>query len=238
MRSHFLHKPLAVFSLLVCSLFVTSPLFAFLANPDFDQGADNLEGYGAFAVWFQPASTFIFASPYGLADAPVTADGGGTAVFGMNTQLAAEDAFFVGATQEMSFFQDLWTPDNTIAETPTVDLYGQTIVFSGFAEVTEAYAPGNVGQAFIQFIDTDWNGFIASSVDVSTLGPSGAFSLSATVPAGGLNIVQVGFRNSGIEGTAGQMTISGLSVVPEPGSLGLLALGALGIGMARRRRLI
>ncbi len=229
-----MRKSLVVCTLVVGSLFTASPLMAnLLVNPNFNQGPDNLDGYEAFAFWQQGAVSF--GSGWGLADAPFTADGGGTAVFGMNTQLATDDPFWIGASQVMTIQQNFWTPDNT-ESLPGVDLYGQTLTFSGTALVTEPYAPGNLGEIFIQFLDQSWNAIGYFPTDVSALGPSGAFSITATVPDSGLNIVQVGFRNSGIEGTAGEMTVSGLVLVPEPGSFGLLALGALGISMVRRRR--
>jgi hypothetical protein len=208
-----------------------------LMNPNFNQGPTNLDGYEAYASFQQGAAAIN--SAWGLADAPVVADGSGTAVFGMNTQLATADPFWSGATQEMTFQQNFWTPDNNAGVGTTVDLYGQTVTFSGIAQVTEAYASGNGGIAFIQFLDTTYNATFIESVDVSTLGPSGAFSLSVLAPDNGLNIIQVGFRNSGIEGTAGEMTISNLSVtaVPEPSVYALAAsLLALGVVMLRRRR--
>jgi hypothetical protein len=208
-----------------------------VVNPNFNQGPDNLLGYEAFASWSQGAAGF--SSPWALADAPVTADGGGTAVFSMNTQLAAADPFWTGATQVMSFQQNFWTPDNNAGVTPTSNLYDQIVTFTGNAQVTQAYASGNQGEAFIQFLDFNYNAVAYVAVDVSTLGPSGAFSLSAATPMDGLNIIQIGFRNSGIEGTSGQMTISNLSftssAIPEPGSLLLLGLGSCGLLIRRRR---
>jgi hypothetical protein len=208
-----------------------------IVNPDFNQGPGNLEGYEAFAVWSKGAAGF--SSPWALADVPVVASGDGTAVFSMNTQLATADPFWAGATQNMSFQQNFWTPDNNAGETPTVDLYGQTITFTGNAQVTEAYAPGNTGLVFIQFLDQSFNSVAFVNVDVSTLDASGAFSLEAVAPASGLNTIQIGFRNSGIEGTAGQMTISNLSLtaVPEPSTYALgFGVLALGVVLLRRRR--
>lgn len=226
--------------LLTLAALVASPASAanIISNPNFNQGADNLEGYEAYAFFSQGATAFD--SAWGLADAPVTADGSGTAVFSMNTQLANDDSFWVGATQEMNFQQNFWTPDNNAGVTTTVDLYGNKLVFTGIAQVTQAYAAGNQGQVFIQFLDQSYNSVAFVPADVSTLGPSGGFILEADAPASGLNIIQIGFRNSGIEGTAGQMTISNLSLtaVPEPSTvgMGLMAAGVLTATMVRRRR--
>jgi hypothetical protein len=208
-----------------------------IVNPDFNQGPGNLEGYEAFASFTQGGTAIN--SNWGLADAPVVASGDGTAVFSMNTQLATADAFWAGATQAMSFQQNFWTPDNNAGVGATVDLYGQTITFSGNAQVTETYAPGNTGLVFIQFLDQSYNSVAFVTADVSTLDASGAFSLEAVTPASGLNIIQIGFRNSGIEGTAGQMTISNLSLtaVPEPSTYALgFGVLALGVVLLRRRR--
>jgi hypothetical protein len=212
-----------------------------LVNPGFDMGANNLDGYEAFAAWSKGADGF--SSPWGLADAPVVAPGDGTAVFAMNTQLAAADPFWSGATQAMTLQQNFWTVDNTASVPAGALNYGDTFTFSGNAAVSEAYAPGNVGLVFIQFLDKGWGATFFESIDVSTLPADGFFSLSTTIPAdASLNIVQVGFRNSGIEGTAGEMTISnlsvtlgGITVIPEPSMLSLLG-GVLALAFVARRR--
>lgn len=140
----------------------------------------------------------------------------------------------------MSFLQSFWTPDNIAGVTPTTNLYGQTITFSGNLEITEAYAAGNTAEAYILFLDSSSSYFDVggATLDVTSLS-GGSFSLEATVPASGLNIVQVGFRNMGIEGTAGEMTVSNLSVtaVPEPTTTALLGgLVVLGVVLMRRRK--
>lgn len=214
---------------MVAALPASSLVGNIVLNPDFNTGTNNLDSYEAFAEWFQPAGPAGFASAWALADAPVTADGSGTAVFRMNTQLALADAFWTGAEQVMTFQQNF-------APGP---LYSEIIQFTGVAIVTEAYAPGNLGEAFIQFLDTGWNSVFYAPIDVSTLGPSGVFSITATVPASGLNLVQIGFRNTGIEGTAGEMTVSDLSlvIIPEPRTYALLfGLFGLGVVLYRRRR--
>ncbi|MCD8481634.1 MAG: hypothetical protein LR015_02495 [Verrucomicrobia bacterium] len=208
-----------------------------LINPNFNQGANNLEGWEAFAAWSKGAAGF--SSAWALPDAPVVASGNGTAVFSMNTQLASADPFWVGATQVMSFQQNFWTPNNTANVPTTTDLYGLTITFSGIAQVTQAYAPGNLGEVFIQFLDTGFGSTLYQALDVSTLPASGEFSITAVVPNDGLNIIQVGFRNSGIEGTPGQMTISNLEFVaiPEPSTYAFgFGLMVLGFACWRRRR--
>lgn len=215
----------------------TSLMGNFVVNPNFNLGPDGLQGYEAFAAWSQGAAGF--SSAWGLADAPVVAPGNGTAVFGMNTQLAIADPFWAGATQEMSFQQNFWTPDNNAGVPAGPNLYNLELIFTGNAVVTQPYAAGNLGQAFIQFLDQSYNSVAFVAVDVTTLGPDGAFSLTALAPADGLNIIQIGFRNSGIEGTSGQMTISNLSfaVIPEPSTYALI-FGALGLlfVLYRRRR--
>lgn len=209
-----------------------------LPNGNFDQGAGNLGGWEAFANFEATNGTDTISSDWGLADAPVVAPGDGTAVFGMNDQLANDDSTWAGATQQMNFQANLWTPDNNAGVTPTVDLYGQTVTFSGNAVVTEAYAAGNTAEAFIQFLDQGYAQTFIETVDVTGLASGGAFEISALVPSGAaLNIVQVGFINSGIEGTAGEMTVSNLSVtaVPEP-SLMAAAAGLAGLGVVFMRR--
>lgn len=206
-----------------------------LVNASFNQGTNNLQGWEAFASWSKGAAAFN--SAWGLPDAPVVASGNGTAVFSMNTQLAQADPFWAGATQVMSFQQNFWTPNNNAGVPAGADLYGMSITFSGIAQVTEAYAPGNLGEVFIQFLDFGYNSTLYQALDVSSLPASGEFSITVLVPNDGLNIVQVGFRNTGIEGTAGQMTISNLDFVaiPEPSTYAL-AFGLLALGFAAWRR--
>jgi hypothetical protein len=235
-KSSCVRRALAASVVLLCGLFVASPVFGqnLMVNPNFNSGGDNLAGYEAFASWYQPVGDAGFASAWALADAPVTADGGGTAVFGMNDQLALADPFWSGASQEMSFQQNFWTPDNNAGVTPTVDLYDQLITFSGTIEVTEAFAAGNTSVAFIQFLD---QGYGATAFVTNDVTSSGAFSIQALAPSSGLNIIQVGFRNSGIEGTAGEITISDLSVtaIPEPATFAFMGIFGGAVLFIRRR---
>jgi hypothetical protein len=220
-------------------IFAVSPLLGnLIVNPNFNSGVNNLDGYEAFAFWSKGAASF--GSNWALADAPLTANGSGTAVFGMNTQLAAADAFWIGATQVMTIQQNFWTPDNKNNVTSTLDLYNQTLTFRGIAQVTEAYAAGNSGEVFIQFLDQNFDQIGYFAQDVALLDPVGLFELTATAPAGGLNIIQIGFRNSGIEGTAGQMTVSNLSLaaIPEPSTYAAILAAVMGlvvIGFRRRK---
>ncbi len=224
--------------LAIALLSATPALGNLVVNPNFNMGPDNLYGYEAYGFWVKGAASF--GSPWALADAPVTADGSGTAVFRMNTQLALADPFWTGATQIMTFQQNFWTPDNNVSVTPTVDLYDTIIQFTGKAVVTEAYAPGNQGLVFIQFLDQSWNAVYLNAIDVSTLPPSGEFSITAATPSGGLNIIQIGARNIGIEGTAGAMTLSDfrLTIVPEPAAYPLIAavLSLCALALRRRRQ--
>jgi hypothetical protein len=69
-------------------------------------------------------------------------------------------------------------------------------------------------EVFLEFLDSSFFP-TAESIIVDLTGQAPGvvpFSLSATCPAAGLNLVQVGFRNRGIEGTAGEIRISNLSV--------------------------
>jgi hypothetical protein len=133
----------------------------------------------------------------------------------------------------MTFQQNFWTPDNN-AGVPSTDLYNQTITFSGSVTVSEAFAAGNTSVAFIQFLDQGYNSTAFVTADVTS---SGAFSIDAVAPASGLNIIQVGFRNSGIEGTAGEITISDLSVtaIPEPATFAFMGIFGGAVLFIRRR---
>lgn len=204
-----------------------------LVNADFSNGFTGWEAFGNFV---QGAA--VINSAWGIADAPVVNNGNGSASFAMNSQLPTADPFWAGAAQNVSFQQNFWTPDNSIAVTPTTDLYGQTLTFTGSVSVTEGYAPGNSSVAFIQFLDTNFNAVVFETADVLNLA-GGTFSVEAVVPMSGLNIVQVGFRNSGTVSTAGEITFSNLSVtaVPEPSTYAAI-LGVIGLGLVwlRKRR--
>ena len=204
-----------------------------LVNADFSNGFTGWEAYGNFVQ-----GGAVINSGWGIADAPVVNNNDGSASFAMNTQLPTADPFWAGSAQNVSFQQNFWTPNNNAGVTPTTDLYGQTVTFSGTVSVTEGYAPGNSAIAFIQVLDASYGAAVFESVDVLNLS-GGTFSIQATVPSAPalMNIVQVGFRNSGTVSTAGEIMISNLSVtaVPEPSTYALI-LGVIGLAVVWKRR--
>ena len=138
-------KTLMMTGMLLCWGTVSANI---LTNADFTDGFTGWEAYANFVQ-----GGVAINSGWGIADAPVINNGNGSATFAMNTQLPTADAFWVGSSQNVSFQQNFWTPDNNAGVTPTTDLYGQTVTFSGTVTVTEAYAPGNSAIAFIQVLD-------------------------------------------------------------------------------------
>jgi len=73
-------------------------------------------------------------------------------------------------------------------------------------------------EIFIEFLDGTFAPIAPSvSLDVTSqgFGPK-PFSLQATCPPGGLNVVVVGFRHRGIEGTVGRVSISNVSLTAAP----------------------
>lgn len=73
----------------------------------------------------------------------------------------------------------------------------------------------STAEVFIEFLDNGETPTPESIVvDVTSQGPGPVpFSLSATCPVSSLNVVIVGFRHRGVEGTNGQIQVSNLSLI-------------------------
>ena len=197
----------------------------------FDFNCPNMENWVAFARFeTDPASPIqpsVFADYYDTCDAPftvltapVSGNFAGTATFGMNTEQALNPDW-AGATQYVYVGSVYWSPENSLGIRPFTNLRGRTVSFQGNVTVSEAYDPGNEGQIFIQIFDTDNNSVMYKALNLPEDNPStgdydyiyytkstGAFQIRTIIPESDINSVWVGFRNSGIVGTAGEMTIN------------------------------
>lgn len=197
-----------------------------LVNGTLDSGepaecpnTSNWSAYGSFSKAGQPNINDAWEE---ICLAPFVVTTPGFATFGMNDQLATDDANYIGASQVMSVYQDFWAPENSLGIRPFHELRGRGLIFSGTADITEAYAAGNTGEVFIQVLDLNFGVVQEASVDISvldedasngtTMDPvTGIFNIQINVTTSNINTVRVGFRNTGIEGTAGEMTVSNLS---------------------------
>lgn len=174
-----------------------------MVNGSFNQGTNNLDGWNGYQG----------APIVPLSGLPVTANGGGTAVFSVNTNVAP--AFFQ---------QDYWVLGNSANVSPSYDLAGQVVTFSGNV-IGAGYDAGSSGYVGIQFLDTSYSPTAETVwVDISDVNDAtsndgilmnspnpGDFSITVTVPTTPqLNIVQAEFRNiSSGAGATGAMTITG-----------------------------
>jgi hypothetical protein len=73
-------------------------------------------------------------------------------------------------------------------------------------------------EVFIEFLDSSFNPIAPSvSLDLTAQGSGKLpFRLQATCPSGGLNVVTVGFRHRGLEGSLGQIEVSNVSLTASP----------------------
>ncbi|MGC9450417.1 MAG: hypothetical protein ACP5I4_03130 [Oceanipulchritudo sp.] len=199
-----------------------------LVNGTLDSGlpaeCPNTSGWEAYAT-FTKAGEGDINSAWGICDAPFVVTTPGTATFGMNDQLALDDPNYAGADQVVTVYQNFWAPENSLGIRPTVNLRGKSLTFTGNVNDTlEPFASGNKGEVVVQLLGLSFNIATEKAVDINvddtdfsdgTLmdTTTGDFTIAVNVGDINLNAVRVGFRNTGIEGTAGEMVITNLSAV-------------------------
>ncbi|TWT78894.1 hypothetical protein CA13_02910 [Planctomycetes bacterium CA13] len=113
---------------------------------------------------------------------------------------------------------------------------GETVTFEGVVEAN-TFTTAHQASIFIRDFAPDFSSFTDTTIPLTL----GAFSIDLAADPGVGRHVQYGFNvvgeNVWVTDTApfGSATISVPSAVPEPGSLGFLALAAVGLVTRRRR---
>lgn len=203
--------------------------------------ASTLAGHSAVTVTVDPGATwlgfmnvfelpsngggYVFGSPWGTPDLRA-AFSGNTLTLSPNT-VADPAPFWYTAGPE--------SPGNKImAASMYVEinggLGGQTLNFTGRVSAN-SFTAAHTTKAFIKDFAPDYSSVVVTELPIT----NGTFTISlATINDPGRHI-QYGFETIGVNVWSTQVTPFGsISIVPEPATLGLAALG--GLAFLRRRR--
>ena len=168
---------------------------------------------------------FLWGSAWGTADLPATFDGPELTLAPNTNVYDPNDAYWVN-------------PDGSGAKWMNANMYvepgviGDTIDFSGLC-VENTFVADYTTDAFIKVLDPA-QGWITILEVYAPIVDGQPFSLSLEVPNTAGLVSQYGFQTNGAD--ANPATVDALGhvvVVPEPSSLGLLALSA--VALIRRR---
>jgi hypothetical protein len=188
-----------------------------ITNPDFSVGDDGKDGWTTFLNVFNPEGGYKYGTGW---------DTGTVTVLGNFVDLKVHPGWSdngngpadLGDTIENNFYSDFGG---------TPDFLGEDITFSGSFSEGVPFAEGASGVAFIKILDTGFQLLQFLTAD-PTESEDGTFSLTASVPEGGLGAVQVGFLTLGTAGADGSIRFSDLSLeVTEPAVTALMITGVL-----------
>lgn len=210
-----------------------------IIDDNFTTETPTMTDWLGYAV-FTATDTTVEEGPYNTTEAPFTVSGSNTATFGINDLKNDGAPQWDGATAEVSVYQSFPAPENTDGVRPYVNLRGRTMVFQGTAAISEAYASGNKGEVYIEFIDANNEVALYKALDISVDNPTtgdydnslmntstGQFRIYTYVPENNLNYINIGYRNTGVVDSAGEMNI--LSS-PVPNTIVSLATGSPWLG--------
>lgn len=91
-------------------------------------------------------------------------------------------------------------------------MQGLDVTYTGTVIVEEAFAGGATANAFIRVFNTGYSSFEDYFASVTS---TGDFTLQATIPASGIEAVQIGFETTGTPGSNGRIAASALRLVDD-----------------------
>ena len=249
--------------LIVCAVAACALLGTAVPSQAVDVTVDAAIANGFMNVFNLPVGTyptdlgdFQFASGWGFGDLVASfADpvltlapnniGDPNEYWYQNTSGTAPDPVFPGGPGQMG---NKIMNANAYAEVLDGSLAGQTLTFSGIVisdTLSLANNPGNTdlngnGWTIQAFIKDFAPGFGTPEVQYVDLPASGNFSVSLPLINDPARPVQYGFEVTGPNVWAGDEITFGygnavITAIPEPGTMVLLALGAAGLAVRRRR---
>ena len=176
---------------------------------------------------FDTSGNYLWGSGWGAADLRASWPTSTTLVLAPNTNCYnATDSYWVDPVTLLGIKS---MEANMYREWDGGLLSGQTVTFDYTVQANTLPA-GYVAQAFIKVLDPD-NGWATVQSTFLNLTP-GAGSLSLAV--GNYAVTQVGFMVRGLDvSSSDPVALTGVTIVPEPVTVGLLAIGGL---LLRRRK--
>jgi hypothetical protein len=179
---------------------------------------------------------YQFGTGWGISDLCTTFSNGGTTVTFTPNTIGDPNPYWYTPSGQPGATGNKIMVASLFAE--TTGLYsGQTVDFVGNVS-SYTLAEGYTFAAFVTDQDAAYNSYVTQSVPITS---TGDFSVSLATINDPTRHVQWGLRMAGpdvwITDVAGKgAVVLNASTVPEPSALALLALGALGPLVSRRRR--
>lgn len=200
---------------------------AMVVNGDFSSGFDGWQGTGVSGEFFNLGYAVAASGSGDVSQAEVES------FLGLSTSL--DDLGFGNATEGSAFKQDI-----------TVEA-GDVLTFD-FNFLTNEYTPSDYNDFGFFSVSPDpislastGSDFVSSAMILDGVGfesETGDQSYSYTFASAGTFTIGFGAMNEGDNSVASALLIDDVTLsssVPEPSTLGLLAIGLVGLGLARKR---